>query len=232
MGSRLVGSSNRQLRRSRTAARDGSRALFEHGVALAAAHAWQDAAARFRASLALEPRASTYFNLAVTLYRLELHAELVSVATRYLELRDPTRSEADRTEIARLRSEAIGRVARIHIEVSPAEAEVLVDGAALTASMLADDLVLDPGNHSVLARANGTSSTAHARCPRWRAHELTPGADTASASPQASAQPSSAAFTQRTRETSGTPTAIPSGLAMVWIGAGVVVARPATVGVC
>jgi len=212
-----------------------ARALFEQGVALADAHAWQEAAARFRASLALEPRASTYFNLAVTLYRLELHAELVTVATRYLELRDPTRSDADRTEITRLRSEAISRVARVRIEVSPAEAEVHVDGAALTPSMLADDLVLDPGNHSVLARARGY--VAHRSMLDARAGErtslrlaLTP--QTTSPVPAAAAPRNTAAFTQPdARDEPATDGDSIWSSPWLWIGAGVVVAAAATVSV-
>lgn len=132
-----------------------ARSLFEEGVALAETQAWREAAERFRASLALEPRASTLFNLAVTLFRLEHHAELLAVATRYLELNDPTRSESDRAEIERLRAKALERVARVRIAVTPERAEVRLDGVVLERAALADDVVLDPGVHDVAARAEG-----------------------------------------------------------------------------
>lgn len=132
-----------------------ARALFEQGVALANTQAWQQAAARFRASIALEPRASTLFNLAVALYRLERYAELLAVATRYLELNDPARSDADRAEMTKLLTKALERVARVRIAVSPSQATVQLDDALLEPSALASDLVVDPGPHTITARADG-----------------------------------------------------------------------------
>lgn len=130
-----------------------ARTLFEQGVQLSSQERWAEALEAFRASRAIVNRPSTVYNIATSLQRMGRIRDAIETLEEYLGLTvsDP----AERAEAEQLRGTLHSMLARVTISISPETAELSVDGRA-DAGIGADrDLILDPGDHVIVATASG-----------------------------------------------------------------------------
>lgn len=134
-----------------------ARALFDQGRELAAAGDYAGACAKFEASLALDVGIGTKYNLADC---WEHVGRTASAWTLFLEVARDSRAagQSDREAVARQRAEALApKLSSVRIEVhSPAaEQQVLLDGSGIERGAWGNELPLDPGEHTLSARAPG-----------------------------------------------------------------------------
>ncbi len=130
-----------------------ARELFVEGVELTRQDRWGEALVYFQRSLALVERPNTIFNVAGILVRLGRGREAVEHYERYLRAApadDPDRAAA----LAALEAARAG-LARLHLSVSPAEADLRVDGLRVEGTGHDRELVLDPGEHVIDLYAPG-----------------------------------------------------------------------------
>ncbi|MFT3921366.1 MAG: PEGA domain-containing protein [Myxococcales bacterium] len=132
-----------------------AKALFEQGLEASDSERWAEAADYFTRSRALLERPSTVFNLVGALYRLGRYREGLAAAVDYLALSNPVADAAKRKEIESLRENMAKAVGTARIEVAPADANVDLDGEALTPTSEGYTLQLDPGVHGLVARREG-----------------------------------------------------------------------------
>lgn len=131
-------------------------ARFEEGLELAGQDRWERALRAFEASLAAWPTPVAAFNRCLCLRHLERVPEALGCYERFLrdhggQISDEDRAEAN-DELRRLGA----LVAAVTVEVErPETAVVLLDGAEVGAAPLAGRLFLEPGRHSLEARAEG-----------------------------------------------------------------------------
>jgi tetratricopeptide (TPR) repeat protein len=140
---------------STAAAQDGAttaqraRRLFEHGVALAQSERWAEALAAFRRSAELVPRASTSYNIANALYRLDRPVDALAELDRYEEMPEVRAGGTAWERGAALRELLDAAVAEVRLAITPASAKVSVDGRLSAATGLDRTLRLNPGTHSI-----------------------------------------------------------------------------------
>jgi tetratricopeptide (TPR) repeat protein len=131
-----------------------AQALFRRGLELGEQDRWAEALELFRRSLALVPRPSTLFNIGFALFRMGRFVQAIASFDAYLALPEAESSEL-RVEATRRREEALASLATLTLELTPADARVLVDGEESDGEGPARTLSLDPGRHVVRASAEG-----------------------------------------------------------------------------
>ncbi len=132
-----------------------ARDLFVRGIALAQEERWSEALPLFAASRELVARASTVYNVAVCLQRLGRLVEAISAFHEFLDIADP---EHDADKIAEARSALVvarGSLGEIALALTPADADVLVDGALVPGAGSPRVVPMDPGERHVIVRARG-----------------------------------------------------------------------------
>jgi tetratricopeptide (TPR) repeat protein len=130
-----------------------AQSLFRRGVELGEAERWSEALEHFRRSREIAERPNTVFNIAYALVHLGRFGQAIRAFDEYLAI---TRGEVSerRNEAIRLRAQARTHLAQIEIEVSPADAQLFVDGEAVAEqSGSLRTIELDPGRHVVRAAA-------------------------------------------------------------------------------
>lgn len=133
---------------------DEARRLFRQGVDAASDGAWATAAGHFEASLSLEARVATAFNLVVARERLGEWVAAARAADLFFSLADESRHAEQWAQARAVQQDAAARVARARVEVSPAPATVRVDGEADSVPS-GVDLWLSPGDHEFVVHADG-----------------------------------------------------------------------------
>ncbi|XYI00438.1 PEGA domain-containing protein [Sorangium sp. So ce1128] len=133
---------------------DKARQLYEEGRQAAAAGKWADAHASFLAAWAIKPHYQIASNLGVTCLKLGRNREAAEYLTRYLREAPATKVKERQSADASLK-EALAKVASVTVQVAPAGAEVMVDGAIVGKAPLADPVFLEPGKHDIGARLEG-----------------------------------------------------------------------------
>lgn len=124
-----------------------ARRLFEEGLALAKADRWAEALAAFERSAALVPRASTSYNIANALYRLDRPVEGLSELDNYDRMPEVLGDDAARKRGAALRKLLEGAVAEVRLSITPAGALLFVDGRPSADTGLERTFRLNPGTH-------------------------------------------------------------------------------------
>lgn len=130
--------------------------LFKEGGKRAQKKDWAGAYNAFLKSFELRESHDTAANLGQASLKLERYSD----AARYLAFayREMPTSEPEsrRNLLKNMLEESRKRVTAVHVVLDPRDAEVLVDGASRgPASDLADPIFLDPGEHTIGARADG-----------------------------------------------------------------------------
>ncbi len=135
---------------------DAARALFDRGVELSEQERWGEALEYFRRSRDLVDRPSTVFNMAVAELRLGQPTVGIASLDAYLaSTEDNPAEEHRRAEATRLREIARASVVTLHLEIVPPDAEVRVDGTAITVEGPSRDIEIDPGTHRIQVTADG-----------------------------------------------------------------------------
>lgn len=122
---------------------------FERGVELANANRWAEALAAFRRSATLVPRASTSYNIANALYRLDRPIDGLNELERYEKFSDVRYNYAAQQRGEALRDLLEEAVAEVELTVRPPDAQLFVDGTLLPAEGIGRRLRLNPGAHSL-----------------------------------------------------------------------------------
>jgi tetratricopeptide (TPR) repeat protein len=140
-------------------AAERAQTLFSEGLALSGARRWVDAREAFRRSIALVPRASTYFNLGIACLELQLGREALDALDAFDKLADAQAHARFRATASELRARAQALVATLVLSVQPASASVLIDGEGFAGG--AQRIVfLHPGSHRVEVNAEGYLPTS------------------------------------------------------------------------
>ncbi|MGK3996175.1 PEGA domain-containing protein [Sorangium sp. So ce1024] len=133
---------------------DKARQLYEEGRQAAAAGRWAHAHASFYAAWSIKPHYQIASNLGVTCLMLGRNREAAEYLTRYLREAPASKVKERQSAEASLK-EALAKVASVTVQVTPAGAEVTVDGAVMGTAPLADPVFLDPGKHDIGAKLDG-----------------------------------------------------------------------------
>lgn len=128
--------------------------LFDEGVRLASAGRWTDALDRFRQSQRLVPRASTSYNIANALYRLEQPTEAIEELNESARIVDPA-DRALRQRRDTLQTLAQAQVAEVRLRLEPATAKLFVDGVIVPGFGSPRRLRLDPGRRALRMTEEG-----------------------------------------------------------------------------
>jgi serine/threonine-protein kinase len=133
-----------------------ARALFDDARKLAASGAFQAACPKFEESYKLDPGMGTLFNLADCWEHL---GKTASAWVRFREVADAAgrAGQADREKIARSRAAALeSKLSRMIVQVkAPSGVEVTKDGVAFGSAQWDTPIPVDPGAHTVEAKASG-----------------------------------------------------------------------------
>ena len=234
-------------------ARTQAQVLFESGLALSSHAKWREAREAFLESARLTPRASTFYNLAISSLELGFAREALLALERFDALAQTGVPAAHAQLAAALRARALMRVGTLQLSLAPAAAQVEIDGApepSPAAPSGERSIWLDPGPHVVRVSANGmqTQSLEVSVTPQttlYRKLELQPLAPVAAAEPVApapvpaiqlpvAASPAASARVAPASPSSPPPRADDGSLwsePVTWIVIGVVVAGGVTGGV-
>jgi tetratricopeptide (TPR) repeat protein len=134
-------------------ARTQSRERFERGIAHLAEQSYPEAVRELEAARSLYPTASIHFNLGLAYRGIGRSRDAIASFERFLaavgETGDPERVEEVNRYLRTLRS----ALARVRVRVSPADAQVSVDGTPIAVGE--SEIALDPGSHVLEASAPG-----------------------------------------------------------------------------
>lgn len=136
-----------------------ARELFKEGVELAKSERWAEALSAFRDSGKLVPRASTSYNIANALYRLDRPVEAYEELEKYDAMPEVRLSETARDRGATLRGLLPSAVAEVRLAITPQGAEVFVDGRRSSATGPIRLIRLNPGSHSIRMTHAGYQSS-------------------------------------------------------------------------
>ena len=151
-----------------------ARALFFAGLEHSKNERWDEAATKFRESLALVERPSTLQNLVAALQRLGRYGEAIAAIDRFLTIADAQGYARTRAEFAALRPTLEAQRGTLVLHVDPAQAEVQLNGRMLPASHGEYKVALDPGLYVVEGQAVGHAPyTRELRIEKGEAREYT-----------------------------------------------------------
>lgn len=132
-----------------------ARELFAEGLAFAEDDRWAWALSAFRRSRDLVPRASTSYNIANALYRLERPVEALSELDEYDRMPE-VRSDAVAAERGEtLRALLRNIVAEVNLTVTPPNAIVLIDQRPSLVEGSHRTILVDPGEHALRVESEG-----------------------------------------------------------------------------
>jgi len=132
-----------------------ARAFFEEGLALAAADRWAEALSAFRRSATLVSRASTSYNIANALYRLDRPVEALSELDEHDRMPEVRADPAALARSDQLRSLIAQAVGEVVLTVTPATARVFVDGSPSVLDGRERVILLNPGLHFIRVTRDG-----------------------------------------------------------------------------
>ena len=139
------------------AQRQEARRLFERGIYLGQSDRWADALAAFRSSAELVPRASTSYNIANALYRLNRPADGLRELDRHHAMAQASGDDEALRREADLRVLLVSAVAEVRFAITPTDARLFVDGQVSSLSGFERLVRLNPGTHSVRVVREGHS---------------------------------------------------------------------------
>jgi PEGA domain len=128
-----------------------ARKLFDRGVELIGERKWNDAIIELEAARAIYPTAPIHFNLGLAYRGAGRATEAIAAFERYRRAVEGNPDPQRQAEVARYLATLRASLAQLRLDVTPADANVQVDGATAPSGMLE----LDPGQHEVSAGAGG-----------------------------------------------------------------------------
>lgn len=136
-------------------ARAQARQAFETGVMYMQIEGWEEAVVELERSLGLHPTRAALYNLGLCHQSLSRPADAIQAFQRFLRDYGASAPENERAEVEGLIRGLQPQVGRLVVRVSVPDAAVAVDGDAVGRSPLADDLMLEPGEHLVEVALDG-----------------------------------------------------------------------------
>ncbi len=130
------------------------RAAVQDAVEAYTQQRYQEAFALFRKAHALQPSARTLRGLGLASFEIGRYADSMRYLTEALEDARAALTPAMRAEAERVLQTASAFVVRLHLELTPSDAELSVDGQVLEGAAR-DPVLLDPGVHQLVAKAKG-----------------------------------------------------------------------------
>jgi hypothetical protein len=155
-----------------------------------------EAHASFRRAHAMYPNARTHWGLGVTAFEARQYVEAITQLEAGLAHADKPLSAAQRTTALSLIERAKGYAATLSVKLTPAEAELMINGVRKVDAQAAQALRVDPGDHELVASAAGYQTlTRRVRVQSGddTALELVLAKQTAAGAPVAAAAPATAA---------------------------------------
>lgn len=134
--------------------REQARQLFQDGVAQFDAGEFQSALRAFEEAYRIAPHPSVRINIANCLEQLGRYSEALASYRTFLEETQGTLKPAERAEIERAVERLQSRFGILDVELSPADAQLTVDGDVPTRSPTGQ-IAVTPGNHVVRAALDG-----------------------------------------------------------------------------
>ncbi len=139
-----------------TDARARAGAHYQRGLSFVDQERWAEALGEFEAAMEIDPHQATLFNLAHCLSLLGRHVEAARAFEEHLDRFGGEVSPERRGEVASQLADLAPRVGRIDPRVTgPERATVLVDSEEQGTTPLRRPIVVGPGHHVVLMRADG-----------------------------------------------------------------------------
>jgi hypothetical protein len=132
-----------------------ARELFAEGLAFAEADRWAWALSAFRRSRDLVPRASTSYNIANALYRLDRPVEALSELDEYDRMPEVQSDAAAAERGETLRALLRDIVAEVNLTVTPGNAIVLIDDRPSLLEGSHRTILLNPGAHALRVESEG-----------------------------------------------------------------------------
>jgi tetratricopeptide (TPR) repeat protein len=140
-----------------------AKALFEEGVALSDEGKWAEALAAFKKSDELVSSASARYNIAATLramgHYVEAKAELERI---FADTSSKALKPALKKDVDKLLAEVKAKIVSLTLAVSPAHANVEMDGSPIQLGPTGE-IAVDPGKHVFVVSAEGhdTATITH-----------------------------------------------------------------------
>lgn len=128
---------------------------FKSGVALYKEGKFTEALAEFERAYEIAPHPLVLYNIAGCHRELSNYAESVKYSRRFLEEGKGVVSKARLTAAQNELDTVLARIARVTVTVPVEGAELILDGVSLGTMPLDMPLVLPPGEHRLVARAEG-----------------------------------------------------------------------------
>jgi tetratricopeptide (TPR) repeat protein len=135
--------------------KNDAKQLFDAGLKLMKLDDFAGAAANFERSTDLFPTQTSLFNLANCYRALQRYGDALSALERLRRDFGTVLKPEIHASAARQEDELNSLVARLTIEVTPADASITVDGRDLDGGARRGPLVLGPGDHAVEAKRAG-----------------------------------------------------------------------------
>jgi hypothetical protein len=132
-----------------------ARTAFTEGLRYLRDEQWAQAEASFRRSLALVPRPSTEYNLALVLFKQRRGRESLRVIERMLAAPTSAGEQRYREYAETLKPLVIGQLALLRVSVRPPNAQIGLDGEIVEETGAQRSLWLDPGFHRIEVTASG-----------------------------------------------------------------------------
>ena len=137
---------------------DKARQLYEEGLSAYKKDQWAESRAALLAAWSLNKHWQIAGLLADCEEQIGRHRDAAEHAAYYLK-----NAPADRHERAtKLLSTAKAKIATVTLQVTPAGAEILIDGVSVGRAPLTESLFVEPGAHNVAARVVGRPDAARA----------------------------------------------------------------------
>ena len=127
---------------------------MDNGVKLYSEGNYDAAIAEFEAAYKVKPNASPLINLALCYKKQAEYAKAIAVLEQATDKHDDTMKPEHRAAAEREIKEMRALLAYVRVEVTPAEAQLSVDGRPVSADERAN-LALSPGQHQLKAQADG-----------------------------------------------------------------------------
>ncbi|MEM9194769.1 MAG: tetratricopeptide repeat protein [Myxococcota bacterium] len=129
-----------------------ARDLFDEAIALTREERFLEALDFYQRSALLVPRASTFFNAAVVSRHLGRYRDALDFLDQFRSVADDVEDADDLAIADVLEEELRARLASLHLQLRPAEAEVTIDGVVAPGHDASRMYLLDPGEHVLSIR--------------------------------------------------------------------------------
>jgi len=135
-----------------------AKALFQEGLAHFQNEEYIEALSKFRMSYEIRPKPVVLYNIANCLKALKDYVGAIQTFEDYLSLKDPSITDEDRIDVARLIESMRPELANIRVLSSKPDIQVLLDGKNVGTTPMDSPILVSPGTHVLVAQPQGLPS--------------------------------------------------------------------------